>query len=252
MKIQYASDLHLEFHENASYVKHNPLPVTGEVLVLAGDVLYLGKDYTVHPFWDWCAENYKQTIVCLGNHEFYKYYDLSSMEDDTDIEIRPNVHAYYNKVVHMDDVDFIVSTLWSHIPINQAAYTERYLTDFRRILYGEDIITFIEFNKEHKRCLSFIKDAVAKSAAKKKVVITHHVPSFRMQDPKFADSHANGGFTVELEEYIKESGIDYWIYGHSHYNVDVQIGSTWCISNQLGYVFHDENKTFVPGKLIEL
>ena len=50
---------------------------------------------------------------------------------------------------------------------------------------------------------------------------------------------------------IKESGIDYWIYGHSHYNVDVEIGNTKCVSNQLGYVFHGEHESFDPGKYIE-
>ncbi len=33
MKIQYMSDLHLEFRENSRYLKHNELPVTGDVLV---------------------------------------------------------------------------------------------------------------------------------------------------------------------------------------------------------------------------
>ena len=73
-----------------------------------------------------------------------------------------------------------------------------------------------------------------------------------MQCPKFAGSLANGAFTVELEDYIRDSGIDFWIYGHSHYNVDVRIGNTMCISNQLGYVFQSEHYSFNPYKNIEV
>ena len=63
MRIQYASDLHLEFSENSSYLKHNPLLVVGDVLVLAGDIGYIGDDnYSKHPFWDWASQNYKQVI----------------------------------------------------------------------------------------------------------------------------------------------------------------------------------------------
>lgn len=69
---------------------------------------------------------------------------------------------------------------------------------------------------------------------------------------EFADSQANGAFVVELEEYIKDSDIDYWIFGHSHYNVDVEIGNTKCVSNQLGYVFHGEHVAFNPSKCIEV
>ena len=54
------------------------------------------------------------------------------------------------------------------------------------------------------------------------------------------------------EKQIKDSDIEYWIYGHSHYNVDVQIGNTKCVTNQLGYVFHNEHLSFDPGKFIEL
>ena len=48
MKIQHMSDLHMEFAENSRYIKYNEFPVTGDVLVLAGDIFYLRNDV---PHW---------------------------------------------------------------------------------------------------------------------------------------------------------------------------------------------------------
>ena len=254
MKIQYASDLHLEFADNWRILKQEePMNVRGDILVLAGDIGYLGDDnYQTHPFWDWVTKNYQQVIVALGNHEFYKFYNLASMHDGLIGEIRPNIHYYYNTVVHIQDIDIIVSTLWANIALEDAYITEHSVTDFRRILYGEDILTFADFNREHKGCLEFIKQSVADSTAKHKIVVTHHVPSFQLMSPEFLGSQINGAFTVELADYIATSGIDYWIYGHSHRNIDKTIGTTRCICNQFGYAFHNEHLTFDGNKYIEI
>lgn len=253
MKIQYASDLHLEFKENASYIKHNPLEVVGDILILAGDIGYLGdQNYSRHPFWDWASENFEQVIVAMGNHEFYKFFDISTLNDGYKLHIRYNVAAYYNAVIPIGDTDIIVSTLWSSIPLKEAAYTEHVISDFHRIMFKGEMLTFADFNREHRRCLDFIKSAVSESKAAHKIVVSHHVPSFKMLCPKFKDSKTNGAFTVELEDFIKTSGIDYWIYGHSHYNVDVLIGNTLCLSNQLGYVFNNENNTFRKDAVVEV
>lgn len=244
-RIQYASDLHLEFADNWRYLNQHPLKVCGDILILAGDIGYLGdENYSKHPFWDWVSDNYNQVYCCMGNHEFYKSFDVATLRNGYCMRIRPNVHSFYNGIVHLQDTDIILSTLWGYIPLEEAYYTESVVTDFRRILYKGELMTFATFNEEHRRCLSFIKQAVADSDAKHKIVVTHHVPSFKLQQEKFKDSKANGAFTVELSDYIKDSDIEYWIYGHSHYNKNLMIGRTKCVSNQLGYVFAKEHEAF--------
>lgn len=251
IKIQYASDLHLEYRDNWSLLKEEPLIPKGDVLILAGDTGYLGdQNFDVHPFWDWASENYRQVIVCLGNHEFYKYYDLSSMTNGTIGEIRPNIHYYYNGVVHLNDVDIIVSTLWAHIDKENAYVTQRGVSDFYRIIYGDHLLTAEDFNHEHEKCLNFIKKSAQESKAKTKIVVTHHVPSYLLTAQEFIGSRINGAFTVELKDYIETCGIDYWIYGHSHRNIETTIGKTECVCNQLGYVSHHENVGFDRGKCI--
>ncbi len=252
-KIQYCSDLHLEFADNWRYLKQNPLEVSGDILILAGDIGYLGDDnYSVHPFWDWVSDNYEQVIVALGNHEFYKSYDISTLEDGACFEIRDNVKAYYNSVVKINDIDIIVSTLWAYIPFEDAYYTEQCISDFRRIQYRGETLTSTDFNREHQRCKEFVFRAVKESDAAHKIVVSHHVPSFLMLSPEFKGSKANGAFTVELFNEICDSNIDYWIYGHSHRNIDCVIGKTRCISNQLGYVAMEDISSFDRAKYIEL
>lgn len=153
MIIQFASDLHLEFADNWRYLREHPLEKTGDILVLAGDIGYLGDDnYSSHPFWDIVDDQYEQVLVVPGNHEFYKYYDISTLTDGELLQIRPNVRVYNNAVVTIGDVDVIFSTLWAHIPLQDAFATEQGVTDFRRIMYKDETLTFEQFNEEHVRC----------------------------------------------------------------------------------------------------
>lgn len=126
MKIQYASDLHLEFKENSNFLKHHPLTVSAEVLVLAGDIGYIGDDnYSRHPFWGWASENYRQVIVIPGNHEFYKQFDISKLYDGWSLQIRENILCCYNSVIPLnDETELIATTLWGRIGLQDAFRTD--------------------------------------------------------------------------------------------------------------------------------
>lgn len=253
MKIQFASDLHLEFRDNSRWLKDNPLIPVGDILLLAGDIGYLGDDnYSKHPFWNWCAENFKETIVIPGNHELYSYYDINNLTEGWELTIRDNVRVVYNKVLHYGDIDIVCSTLWAEIPLREAYFTEKGVSDFRRIKDGERFLSWERFNEEHRKCVDFITKSLTDSKAKTKIVVTHHVPSFQLMAKEFKGSMINGAFTSNLDKMIEKQPIDYWIYGHSHRNIEAEIEGTIMLTNQLGYVFAKEHADFKRNKCIDL
>ena len=75
-----------------------------------------------------------------------------------------------------------------------------------------------------------------------------------MVAPYHRGSVLNNAFASEYGDLIADSRIDAWIYGHSHTNIDTEIGGTRIISNQMGYVFEDEHlmNGFDPAKFIEI
>ena len=255
MKIQYMSDLHMELWDNSRYIKANEFEVVGDILVLAGDTFYLLD--TVAPlkrFWDWASKNFQQVLLVPGNHEFYNDGDVTARGDSWQWMIRENVGYYYNKVVSIGDTDFILTTLWSRIPEQDMFYVLRGMNDFRQIMYDGHRFTPDDFNLEHEKCLKFLKQAVKESTAKYIVVVTHHLPTLAVVASQHMGSVLNGAFATELGNYIVDSRINAWIYGHSHTNIDTTIGNTRIVCNQLGYVHYNEylKNGFAPNKVIEL
>ena len=254
MKIQYASDLHLELVPNARYMKSNPLDVVGDVLVLAGDICNLkGAMLSCAEFLQWASVNYREVLVVPGNHEYFHDYDMLAHGDSWSMEILPNVHYHQNRVVRIDNVDFVLSTMWSHIPVQCEEVVYQAMPDFRQIIYGDRRLTPADFNVEHDKSVAFIKRSVAESTAEHIVVVTHHLPSLAVVAPKHKGSLIGSAFVAELGDFIADSGIDAWIFGHSHASIEVQIGDTLLLSNQFGYVYNCEHLNgFEAGKFIEL
>ena len=246
MKIQYASDLHLEFRDNSRYLRDNPIIPVGDILLLAGDIGYLGDDnYSKHPFWQWASDNFRQTLIVPGNHEFYKSGDTGTIKNGCIVEIRPNVKCYYNNVVTIDDIDFIMCTLWSKIQPENAYVTEQKVSDFFWIAYNGRLLNAHCFNKLHQKAVEFLTGVCQTPRNRNRVIVSHHIPTALCMADEFKASRINGAFVAELYDFIFDNDIDYWIYGHSHRNMpEIDINGTKMLCNQLGYVQSGEHSTF--------
>jgi len=246
MKIQYASDLHLEMSSNTlNYWDKNKIEPVGDVLVLAGDITRLSKTHYTNNFFDQVSEDFKHVIIVPGNHEYYHISNPNLIKEPSlEIELRHNVHYYNNKVVKIDDVNFICSTLWSNIPQSDAFAVVRGVACFENIQHGRNKINVEKWNNLHGEAKNFIVNAVADLQDEKKVVVTHHVPTKLCVATEHKNSSINTAFATELYEIIKYSKIDYWIYGHSHRSIDVEINGTNVVSNQFGYFSWGEHLNF--------
>ena len=112
MKIQYASDLHLEFRENTRYLSEHPLEVAGDILVLAGDILLFGdKQLSEHPFWDWCSDHFTHTFIVPGNHEYYNRVDVLATLNNFTYPMRKNVTYVNNRSITLGDTELFFTTL---------------------------------------------------------------------------------------------------------------------------------------------
>jgi len=252
MKVQYASDLHLEFPENKEFLRKNPLEPIGDVLILAGDIVPFAVMDKHSDFFSYISDHFKTTYWIPGNHEYY-YFDLAQKCGTLNENIRSNVHLVNNLSIQKDSVRFIFSTLWSRISQTNRWQIERSVNDFHVIQFNNLRFSSDQFNQLHEESLAFITQELNHKFIGKTIVATHHVPSFMNYPEKYRGDVINEAFAVELYDLIEDNGPDFWIFGHHHYNVsDFMIGKTNLTTNQLGYVKYGEHTNFKNMQILKL
>jgi len=250
MKIQYCSDLHLEFPENRRFLKRNPLNPLGDILLLAGDIVSFYELKKAHEFFDFVSDHYSATFWVPGNHEHYGS-DISDKPAPLWENIRPNVHLVNNQAVDLEGTKFIFSTLWCRISPPLEWDIQRSISDFSTIEYDGEKLTARKFTTLHTESLAFLTDALLQARQAPSVVVTHHVPTLMNYPAMYKNSPLTEAFAVELFDLIDDSGPDYWIYGHHHVNTpEFRIGRTTMLTNQLGYVHHHEHGSFRRNVII--
>ena len=248
LAVQYCSDLHLEFDLNRKWVRKYPLAVKADILLLAGDIVPFCVMGQHNDFFDFVSHNFKATYWIPGNHEYYGT-DIAERSGVLNEAIRDNVFLVNNTSIAIEDVTLICSTLWSSISPADEWDITRAMSDFHVIRNGQRKLNIGTYNELHAGCRKFIEQAVIKAKDTRKLVMTHHVPTFMHYPEQYKGEVVNQAFAVELYDFIETSGIDSWIYGHHHCNIpDFTIGNTRMLTNQLGYVKHGEHRDFDGGK----
>lgn len=253
MKIQFASDIHIEFPENREYIVKSPLRPEGDILILNGDIVPFSEIDEHSDFFNYISDHFKITYWLPGNHEYY-HSDLSEKPLTLNEKIRSNVILVNNiTVVTNNKINLIFSTLWSRInPLRQYEMHLAY-SDFRVIRNQGQVISIDDYNSMHAACRKFLETELGKPGEGTTVVITHHMPTFMNYPEEYRNSPLSEAFATELSGLIIDSEPEYWIFGHHHSNEgDFNIGKTRLLTNQVGYVMYNEQKGFNPGKYIEV
>lgn len=278
MKIKVVSDLHLEFSDV-------DIPNNGaDVLVLSGDILLAGclydfpadyDDTTIvskrqiqairfRNFLNYCSEDFAHVIYVAGNHEFYHFRWMETINVlREECAAFPNVHFLEKDSVTIEDVIFVGGTLWTDCnnsdPITCFTLSEK-MNDFHII--KNDQLNYQRLKPHniivrHKETLEYI-DVVASNAPKDKkvVVVGHHAPSFESVDLEYKNEREmNGGYASDLSEFIlNHTNIALWTHGHMHNISDYEIGNTRIICNPRGYVSNSyaEMTHWDPNLIVEV
>lgn len=235
MKLQLASDLHLEFARRERPGTRLVEPAPGaDLLVLAGDI-HNGV-HGVEAFADWPVP----VLYVAGNHEFYDHHWEPTRQHLRAACAGTAVRLLDHDIVEFDGVRVLGCTLWTDFrltgePVAQAMATvERGLTDYRVIATDNGPLRAAQTLADHQASRAWLEAELARPWAGRTVVITHHAPHPRSIHPRFAGHPMNPGFISDLTPLLQ--GVDLWLHGHTHDSFDYRVGRCRVVANPAGYL----------------
>lgn len=265
IKIAYTSDVHLEFGDMDLVNKDN-----ADVLILAGDICtphYWNKNHNGSvrkmkdqqvAFFRRVSEQFPKILYIAGNHEHY-HGDVNETWKILDAELSQFSNIIYGDkiVTAIDDVLFLGTTLWTDFDNNNPismSLAGGGMNDFRLVTNNDDYFKPQDAYAIHQKDKEFLIENLAYYAdVKTKIVITHHLPSFQAIAPGFRDSRLNGAYASDLDQFMNDWKVNYWIHGHSHPPLNMMVGDTRLLRKPRGYVGHEhsvaEDKNFKYGIL---
>ena len=223
MKLQLASDLHLEYSD--SDIPNLIIP-EGDILVLAGDIGSLYNLKQLKSFFNYYCKKFTYILYVFGNCEFYKLpgsvsTDMEILKDNFKyIEtLFPNLYLLDRSSIQIGKYLFTGCTLWSELQKNLPK------------TYKIHNFSTVKYRYNHKKDIEFItkKSKYAMDKGLKHIIITHHLPIIVKTNKPKTDL-----FMSDLTCILDKYKINTWICGHVHQNFNLIYNNTKIIANQKG------------------
>ncbi|WP_292937759.1 metallophosphoesterase [Noviherbaspirillum sp.] len=261
MKIQIASDLHLEFFARRFPEYRIVAPTDADVLVIAGDIHQgIGG---VNAFRDWPIP----VIYIHGNHEAYHRDYLDTVKELRAASAGTNIRFLECDEHVQGGVRFLGCCLWTDYGLygdrkaEAMEEAERTLIDHELIKMNGNFFTARDAEALHHAARAWLENKLQEGFSGPTVVVTHHAPHPSSIHPRFAGSLLNPAFITDLGPLVEQA--DVWIHGHVHDSFDYRVGKTRVIANPRGYTLNRssaqspdqlqwENPAFDPGMVIEV
>jgi Icc-related predicted phosphoesterase len=242
VRIQYFSDIHLEFGSLETTA------ADADVVVAAGDI-GVGLQAL-----DWLKSFGKPVIYVAGNHEFYGQEYLFTLANLTSAASGTNVQFLEQRAWVYDGVRFLGCSLWSDLGGDDNDQLEELVSivnDFRKIRYRTDALNAKSYRQLHWESREWLFAELAKPFPGKTVVVTHHAPtpwSWR-DSPSQIKRHA---YCNDLREVLHSFEIAAWFHGHTHAVSDYRCSGTRILCNPRGYFPNQLVSEFDPRKILEI
>lgn len=238
MKLQIASDLHLEFFQRLFPGERLISPAHGaDLLVLAGDIAN-GVE-AIELFRDWPVP----VLYLAGNHEFYGHAIEQVRIDLRKAAAGTSVTFMDNDVVDFGGVRFLGTTLWTdyRLELNRTQRqlmenAELRINDHYRIRCSDGKFTAERALAEHEIARAWLAHVLDKPYDGKTVVVSHHGPHPLSVHPRYVGEALNAAFVSNLTELLPKA--DLWIHGHVHDNFDYRVAGCRVVANPRGYALN--------------
>lgn len=242
MRINYFSDIHLEFGELEKPEND------ADLVIAAGDIGVNSQGL------EWLKALNKRVIYVAGNHEFYSGEYLSTLNRIREECAGSNVMFLENEVVIYQGVRFLGCTLWADLFVEgdeKAQALGKTLNDFRRIVYQDGDFNQQVFSNLYQRSREWLAEELAKPFAGQTVVITHHAPT------EWSWNESPGAlrklaYCNDLKELFHEYDISVWFHGHVHSLGDYRIAGARILSNPRGYYGRKMVEQFDVNKCVDI